>query len=133
MIAASMVYTSCSADKMMCPDIFEQGMVHVEVIDASTSAYLAEIARGEIRRGRYVEEMYRFQAPPPWEAGNPPSQPYPYRYLIGKGNGPGRYDVHVEAPGYQPWSRAAVRVEGSNKGCTSIKPVYLTARLVKDQ
>jgi hypothetical protein len=39
---------------------------------------------------------------------------------------PGRYDVHIEAPLYVPWSRLEVRV---TEGACHVKPVALTAKL----
>lgn len=97
-----------------CTTDFRWG-IEVRIFDADTGAPLADSATLTLRDGSWTEVVDA----PVWVPSD--------ELLMGAGERGGTYDVTVERPRYQAWSRSGVRVEEDE--CHVI-PVALDAPLV---
>ena len=92
--------------------------IRVEVRDAATGAFIADIARGVARDGDFEDSLRVIGA----TGGNPSIG----TTLGGADERPGTYAIHLEAEGYARWDRADVRVTAD--GC-HVRTVELSAAL----
>ncbi|MEM7413933.1 MAG: carboxypeptidase-like regulatory domain-containing protein [Gemmatimonadota bacterium] len=104
-------YDGLGQDPIICTDIFVYGL-NVDVVDAATSAPLAEGATLTVIEGTYVETVTAS-----WDG----------RSMAAAGERPGTYSVRVERVGYRSWERSDVQI--SSDECHVI-PRSLEARLV---
>lgn len=99
---------------IICTDQFVYGLT-VEVLDATTSAAIADGATLTVVEGSYVETVTET-----WDG----------RSMAAAGERPGTYTVSVTRDGYQAWSRSGVSISADE--CHVI-PRALEARLEPTQ
>jgi hypothetical protein len=112
LLAAAVLVTGCNPFTGACTTDYRWGIV-VDVHDAVTGEPAAFGSRLTVRDRDYVETV---DGPPLPE----------YAFLRAAGERPGRYEVTVQKPGYQDWTRGLVWVR--HDGC-HVVPVRLDARL----
>ncbi len=86
----------------------------VEVLDASSGEFMADVTRGVARDGAYEDSLSAFHG-----SGSSTT-------LQGAEERPGIYSVHLEADGYLDWDTTGVRVP--DDGC-HVRTATFTARL----
>ena len=118
LLGAGLAFTSCDAlEPTFCTTDFRWGL-EVSVFDAETGASLADSATLHLRDGTWTETV----DDPVW-----PGEP---GVIHAAGERGGMYDVTVERPRYQTWTRSGVRVEEDE--CHMI-PVALDAALILER
>lgn len=88
--------------------------IYVEVRDAATGGFLTSLPRGIARDGAYADSLLA-----PADPNNPEA-------LVGVGERPGTYEVHIKAAGYAAWDSTGIEVE--HDGC-HVETAFFTARL----
>ena len=109
MLPAVGLITACEIfGPQECPASVEPAIV-VHISDAATGEWLAAGASGFVRDGAYTDSL----AAHGFEAGNVMTS------RSAAGARPGVYEVHVEHPGYEPWTRADVSSRSGDCGVVS--------------
>jgi hypothetical protein len=115
-LAAAGLLMGCS-DPAACTANIERA-VEVEVREAGTDQYLADVTRGVVRDGSYSDSLRVVGY-----IGTDPALPT----LLGAADErPGTYQVHLEAEGYGDWDTTGVRA--GFDGC-HVTTARFTARL----